>query len=96
MELNLLKKTKRHKSKPYLSFKGTTGIKWQLRSGFQNKNRRKGRTGFFEIELLIWLSVIFLILTGFMGIHKAYKKEHIQIKEDFQNEWNKLESKRRN
>ena len=96
MELNLFKKTKRHQTKPNLSSQGRAGTQWKLRSGFQDKNQGAGRAGFFEFELLIWLSIIFLILTGFMGIHKAYKKEHHQIREDFKNEWNKLESKRRN
>ena len=52
--------------------------------------------GFFEIEMLVWVSIILLIAGGFFTIHRAYFKEHQKIKKDYQNEWNRIESKRRN
>lgn len=62
----------------------------------QDKNSRSFDEGFFEIEMLIWISIILLILVGHFSIHKAYKTEHQLVQEEFTNEWNKLKSKRRN
>ena len=56
----------------------------------QIRNIRNCRRGFFEIEMLIWVSVILLIAQGFLSIHKIYSQEHEQVQEDFQREWDKL------
>ena len=63
----------------------------------QLKNSHPGNfeRGYFEIEMLVWISVITLLLSGFIHIYKNYKKEHLNIKQEFENEWTKLESQRR-
>ncbi len=44
--------------------------------------------------MLIWVSVILLIVTGFLSIHKVYINEHEVVQEEFQHEWDKLDAKR--
>lgn len=96
MEPQLFQTSQWNKAKKGLQFKSRPKDRRSFFSKSFNPNQRSGSAGYFEIELLIWLSIIFLILTGFMGIHKAYKTEQVQISEDFKNEWDKLESTRRN
>jgi hypothetical protein len=45
--------------------------------------------------VLVWVSIIALILVGFFQVYRLYKVEHHEIKEEFKNEWSKLESQRR-
>ena len=61
----------------------------------KNKNPGNSNAGFIELEVLVWVSIIVLILVGFFQIYRMYKVEHHEIKEEFKNEWNKLESQRR-
>jgi Ni,Fe-hydrogenase I large subunit len=75
---------------------GRHGNRGKFLAQFQGENQRNLHGGFFEIEMLIWFSVIALILVGFLSIYRVYKIEHQKIQEEFTYEWNKLDAQRRN
>ncbi len=75
--------------------KGTVERQRCLSTRSKNKNRGNFNEGFIELEVLVWVSIIALILVGFFQVYRLYKVEHHEIKEEFKNEWSKLESQRR-
>lgn len=96
MDSHSLQKTKWYQAQKFFLPQSRHECKRSHFPRLQDKNRRSGDGGFFEIEMLVWISIILLILVGYFTIHKAYKTEHQLVQEEFTNEWNKLKSKRRN
>lgn len=81
-----------HKTKKSFLLKGPLPDFRKFQTRFKNRNRRALDGGFFEIEMLVWVSIIFLILLGYFSIYKSYRNEHQKVQEEFQDEWAKLNS----
>jgi hypothetical protein len=96
MDCRSLQETRRYQIQKFLLPGGRDSSRRRHNPKLQNKNFGNLDGGFFEIEMLLWISIILLILVGYFSIHKVYRNEHQLVQEEFTNEWNKLNTKRRN
>ena len=96
MDYHLLQSSKWRTLQEYLLPEGHYERRRRLQSKLQNQNVRDFNEGFFAIEMLFWISIILLLLMAYFSIHKVYITEHRELQKEYQNEWSKLNAKRRN
>lgn len=94
MDHQSLSITGRHQEKKIFLPGGPLSDPGKPPSKCKNRNRRISDGGFFEIEMLSWVSIMFLILLGYFSIYKTYRNEHQKVQEDFQRERSQLKLKR--
>ncbi len=94
MDAHSLQIPRGNKIEKIILLEGRLPDKGKHQTRFKDRNRRVYDGGFFEIEMLIWISIMFLILLGYFSIYKTYRNEHQKVQEEFQREWIKLKPKR--
>lgn len=56
----------------------------------KNKSKHYERSGFFELELLVWTSLILSLFYTAVKIHQHLEKGHEKVIHDFVIEWNDI------
>ena len=82
-------------NKKSILFENIFSFKKQLRSKCQNKRGRNFNAGFSILEMLLWLSFLMIIITGYFSIFKTQNQEINLIIKEFEHGRKKINAERR-
>ncbi len=71
---------------------GHLGIPLEIKRGTKLQNQ-KYNLGIAMMEAMIWIFILSLMISASMKIHQSFEQVYLNTVKEFQNEWNKIESK---